>query len=136
VSNPFVAGSTATTTSNLPLYQEYAWDFVNNCFIFQNGQQQIVYGNDALRVWVYKALQTERYRYQAYDSAYGLELEQFISQPNSAYDVSQVETYIAEGLLVNPYITSVDYVSYSINEDSLSITVSLTTIYGQLSVSS
>lgn len=70
---PF-AGSTninAYQSEDLPLFVEYDWDFDNNSFKFTaNGNRIKVTGDDALKVWVYKALMTERNQYLAYSTRY------------------------------------------------------------------
>lgn len=137
MANPFMFGATATATTEaqaLPRYTEYAWDFENDKFIFEDGRHKIVYDNDAMKIWVYKTLKTERDRYLAYDSYYGLELEQFIGQGNRASVHTKLEGYIREGLLVNPYILSIDQITYTSDMDLIVITVNLTSVYGSFSV--
>lgn len=139
MSNPFVTGSsiTASDTASLPTFKEYAWDFTKDTFIWINGKHKIVTENEALKVWIYKTLKTERWRYAAYDNCYGIELEQFIgastnNKPNSIV----IEQYIKEALLINPYIKSIDSIQAAIEDDSLSYKIALTTIYGTLITSS
>jgi len=138
--NPFVSGNTdnvATTENSLPTFTEYAWDFVNDQFVFENGSHKIVAENEALKVWIYKTLKTERWRYRAYDNAYGIELEQFIgTRTNNSASAGEIEQYISESLLINPYIKSIDDIQATIDGDTLTYTIALTTIYGSLKVSS
>ena len=138
--NPFVSGDTdnvATTENSLPTFTEYAWDFVNDQFVFENGSHKIVAENEALKVWIYKTLKTERWRYRAYDNAYGIELEQFIgTRTNNSASAGEIEQYISESLLINPYIKSIDDIQATIDGDTLTYTIALTTIYGSLKVSS
>lgn len=138
--NPFVSGNTdnvATTENSLPTFTEYAWDFVNDQFIFENGSHKIVAENEALKVWIYKTLKTERWRYRAYDNAYGIELEQFIgTRTNNSASAGEIEQYISESLLINPYIKSIDDIQATIDGDTLTYTIALTTVYGSLKVSS
>ena len=139
MANPFVSGNKTddnTITNTLPAFQEYAWDFIHDCFIFENGKHKIVTENDALKIWIYKTLKTERWRYRAYDNSYGAELEQFIGKTtNNADSSAQVERYIKEALLVNPYIKSIDNIAFTNESDVLDFTISLTTVYGNLTVS-
>lgn len=131
MSNPFVSGSSAKASSTLDVFKEYAWDFDSDHFIFENGQHKIVTENEAIKVWIYKTLKTERWRYLAYDNAYGIELEQFIgAYTNNSTNATMIEQYIKEALLINPYITSVDSVKATIDGDKLSYSISLTTVYG------
>lgn len=138
MSNPFVSGTTDSITNDtgLDTFTEYAWDFENDCFIFENGAYKIVTENEALKVWIYKALKTERWRYIAYDTAYGMELEQFIGKStNNANSALEVQRYISEALLINPYIQSIDSITFTDDSDILDFTIELTTVYGSLTVS-
>lgn len=140
MANPFVSGvlvqSIETAQEELPTYKEYAWDFNKDCFIYDNGQHKIVTENEALKVWIYKVLKTERWRYQIYDNAYGIELEQFIGRrTNNSDTAGEIGQYVNEALLVNPYIKSIDKSSYDIVGKSLKYTIYLTTVYGTLVVS-
>ena len=74
MANPFIAGpqSDNLTKASHKTFREFAWDFERNDFIRDdNGQYIILEGNAALKVWIYKCLMTERYRYRAYfDESY------------------------------------------------------------------
>ena len=63
-----------------PLYRECAWDFVTDQAIFEDGSPKIVSGNEAIRVWVYKAIKTTRYQYEIYSWDYGCEIESLLGQ--------------------------------------------------------
>ena len=47
-------------TGSLPMFREYAYDFANNCLLLKDGQTYLVEGNEALRIWIFKALATDR----------------------------------------------------------------------------
>ena len=134
MANPFVFGSTNDTTesSALPEFKEYAWDFAKNTFIYDdNGQHKIVTRNEAIKIWVYKALLTERYRYRAYFDDYGAELEHFIGTvPNDDKQAGEVYRYIEEALLVNPYILEVENVSVEQAGKAITLNIALNTVYG------
>ena len=50
-----------TAIEELPLYREYAYDFERNCLkTGPDGNTYLVEGNEALRIWIYKALRTVR----------------------------------------------------------------------------
>ncbi len=54
---PFINGDDGlleASNNNLPLYKECAWDFVNDRAIFVDGSPKIVYGNEGIKVWIYK----------------------------------------------------------------------------------
>ncbi|MGE1061797.1 DUF2634 domain-containing protein [Megasphaera paucivorans] len=138
---PFVGSSsgmteTAATENNLPICKEYAWDFEKNCFLYDgNGQHVLVDSAEAVKVWIYKALQTERYQYLAYSWQYGIEVKPFIGKVMSVQErYSELKRIIIECLMVNPYITSVDSVEFTTTGDKVSCEVDITTVYGEVNV--
>lgn len=133
MANPFINSTTvsAVSTNKLPYLTEYAWDFVNDRFLKNaDGQHIIVTENEALKVWIYKTLKTERFRYVAYHDSYGIELEKYIGQNNIKNVGEMIKADIKEGLLVNPYIVSIDNMTITKQEDDIiEITITLTSIY-------
>ena len=114
----------------LPLYKEVAWDFVTNDIKLYNGSPLIVEGNEAIKVWCYKAILTPRYEHVIYTWDYGSELQKLIGKAYSR-DLTESEAgrYITEALSINPYITDVKINSCSFNEDVLNANVTVKTIY-------
>lgn len=136
MANPFILGNTANTNrqaNTLEEFKEYAWDFDRSCFIYDaGGAHKIVSRNEAIKVWVYKTLMTERYRYAAYFDDYGIELERFIGTvPNDGAEVNEFYQYIKDGLLVNPYILEVSNISAEQSGKKIKLTIALTTVYGK-----
>lgn len=142
--NPFVSGESSTQETDeteLAELQEFAWDFSNDRFLYNaDGTHKIVYENQALEVWIYKALKTERYRYECYkhgiyntDSDYGIELEQYIGKrKNDVQTATEIMTKIKECLEINPYIKSIDSIDITeIKGDKLTLAITLTSIYGE-----
>ena len=119
----------------LPLFQEYAWDFERDCFLYDvNGRHILLSGNPALEVWIYKALKTERFEYLAYSWQYGIELKPFIGKVMGVQErYSELRRVITECLMVNPYIRSID--SFSITPENraelIRVHITLTTVYGE-----
>lgn len=136
MANPFMQAAPVTSAAaTLPEYREYAYDFDTHQFVFKDGKPVIVTRNEALKIWIRKALLTERYRYRAYFDDYGVELEQFIgTRANDGQTRDEIYRYIEEGLLVNPYIESIQSISVEQNQKKLSMTVQVTTVYGSLTV--
>ncbi len=131
----FITGATGEEASSaaLPLFREYAWDFEHDCFLYKDGKHIVVTGREALKVWIYKTLKTERYRYLAYDGAYGIELEQFQGRrPNDAEAASEVKRYVEEALLVNPYIEELTGISWTNEADILEMEITAKTVYGEV----
>lgn len=120
----------------LPLYKEVAWDFINNSPILVNNEPMIVEGNEAIKVWIYKALLTERFKYEIYSWDYGSEIETLINKGfTNSLIISEVERFITEALLINEYILAVDSVEVGFNDDTLKVDISVSTIYGEVEAS-
>lgn len=132
-SNSITVTSASSSDSDLPTFKEYAWDFDNDDFIIEDGELVILEGDEALKVWIYKALKTQRYRYLAYSFNYGNEFESLI---NKGYDkdlvVSELKRLIEQCLLVNKYIKSVDSVDIELEDDKLIGTIYITTVYSSI----
>lgn len=100
-----------------------------------DGQHIIVQENEALKVWIYKTLKTERFRYVAYHDSYGIELEKYIGQANIPGTAEMIKKDIIEGLQVNPYIVSIDKLDITKQEDDIvEITIYLTSIYSKFAL--
>lgn len=135
---PFTGTSAETDyTENLSVPLELDYDFEKHDFKYDgNGQHIIVSGNDALKIWIYKALMTERFRYLAYSWQYGLEVRPYIGKVMGVQErYSEMKRIIIECLMVNPYIKSIDSIEFTAEREKLTVDISLTTIYGEVSVS-
>lgn len=126
-------GIASNTSQNLPIYREWAYDFKKNCFMTRNGKYYLVEKNEAIEIWIYKAIKTARYRYQAYPREYGQELDEIVGMSSSReIRESEAERLIQEALLVNPYITGVDDFEFEHHGSDLYIKFQVDTIYGGL----
>ena len=133
---PFISNTDEVKVDNtFPMYKEVAWDFKNNIPILENGDFKIVEGNNAIKVWVYKALLTPRYNYSIYTWDYGSELLDLIGK---AYTPSltkeEAKRLIKEALLINPYILEVTVMDTDFKNDLLSADIKIVTIYGESEV--
>lgn len=123
---------------DLPLFQEYAWDFERDCFLYDvNGRHILLTRNPALEVWIYKALKTERFEYLVYSWQYGIELKPFIGKVMGVQErYSELRRVITECLMVNPYIRSID--SFSTTPENraelIRVHITLTTVYGEVEI--
>lgn len=135
---PFIGGGTAATEDDLPLFRECAWDFEHDSFIRDaRGTPQIIEGNDALKVWIYKALRTERFSYLPYSWGYGIELKPFIGKVMGVDErYSELKRVITECLMVNPYIKSIDAIVFipENRAETVRVQITLTTVYGEVTV--
>lgn len=123
-------------SSELPMFREYAYDFGNNCLLTRNGNTYLVEGNAALRIWIYKALTTERYRYLAYSRRFGSEIDTLTGQSaNTQVIYSEVKRFIIEALMVNPYIKELSNFRFEKNGGSMTAEFDCTTVYGKDTIS-
>lgn len=132
---PIIQPQTAEINTELPLYKEVKWDFEKNIPIFKNGSPVIVTGKEAVLVWAWKALHTPRFRHEIYTWDYGCEVESLIGQPfTEELKQSEAVRYVKECLMINPYITDVTNVSVSFADGKLSISCTIETIYGEVTI--
>lgn len=135
---PFTGSVAATNPTSLPMFHEWAWDFDKDCFQRDsNGNMILLSGNDALKVWIYHTMRTERWAYLAYSGDYGIELQQFFGKVMSVGERrSEMRRTIKECLMVNPYVQTINQITFEDDEHgrALNITVELTTVYGKMTV--
>ena len=133
---PFVTYKEDMVKDNsFPLYREIAWDFKRDIPILENGDFKIVEGNEAIKVWVYKALLVPRYNYSIYSWNYGSELMDLIGKAYTPQlTKSEAKRYIEEALKINPYILDVNVIDTDFKDSVLSANVKIVTIYGESEV--
>ena len=135
---PFINGDDGlleASNSNFPLYKECAWDFVNDRAIFVDGNPKIVYGNEGIKVWIYKAIKTNRYQHEIYTWDYGCEIESLIGKGfQIGFIKSETKRYIEEALVINPYITKINKINVDFNKDVLTAYIDLDTVYGRINM--
>lgn len=118
---------------NLPLFKEMAIDFETGEILTKDGEIVILEGKEALNIWIWKALKTERNRFKAYSSNFGTDIYKEIGY---VYDRTIKEQLIIneiiESLLVNPYILNVyDFVLEYLDDNlTLNIKFKIDSIYG------
>lgn len=102
---------------------------------FQTGQLTggIVEGKDAIKVWIWLALQTPRYRHYIYTWDYGNEFEDLIGQGyTEEYTEAEAQRMTEDCLLVNENIQGITDFSISMAGDTLTISFTAETIYGDI----
>ena len=115
----------------LPLAREVAWDYENDVPIFRRGEPVTVTGKEAVKVWIWNAIHTERYRHEIYSWAYGSEFHGLVGQvytPN--LKTAEAPRYLRECLLINPYITAVNNITVEFADARLSVSGAAMTVYG------
>ena len=133
---PFISNTDEVKVDNsFPLYKEVAWDFEKDTPILENGDFKIIEGNNAIKVWAYKALLTPRYNFSIYSWDYGSELMDLVGKAyTSSLTKEEAKRYIKEALLINPYILEVNVIDTSFSNGILSADIKLLTIYGESEV--
>lgn len=122
----------------LPVFCEYAYDFERNSLMRNtDGKTYLVYRAEALRIWIYKALKTARYRYTAYTDDYGSEIDDLIGA-SRALEVLKLELQrvIVEALIYNPYIVAVHDFEFEKNGSGLHVKFTVDTVYSDIKMES
>lgn len=121
----------------LPLAKEYAWDFDKEDFKYRNGKMYFVEGNEAIKVWIWKLLRTERYRDLIFSWDYGNEIHDLIGQGfTQGFTNSEAERYVREAIDYNlsDYVTNISNLEVGIKKSKnlLSISFVANTPYGEV----
>lgn len=104
---------------------------------FTTGQLtgEIVEDLEAIKVWVWCCLHSERYRYPIYSWQYGVEYEQYFGETLTAdYLNGDCKTETEEALKVNPWIIGVTNFSAEMEGSRLHISFTLETDFGEAEV--
>ena len=117
----------------LPLLQEWAYDFERNEFLTnENGLPYLVSGNEALKIWVFWAVTTAKRHWLANSRAYGSEIERRVGLPVSvAIKSSELKRTIKESIEQCEYVKHVDSIETSFEDGLLSIDVQLKSVYNE-----
>ena len=126
---------TESEAEEMSTFKEYAIDFKTGEYIKEGNDIKLLEKNEALKVWIFKALKTERFRYtDVHSDDYGSELETNIGTiyQKSVKDALMINQ-IRDTLLVNPYILECYNFEISNEEEYVpQITFNVKTVYGEL----
>ena len=123
---------------NLPLMREAAVDFnTGQPLLEPDGTFRLVSGLDAVRVWVWRALQHDhtRFAYTAYTVSYGNQFH-LLAGKSLPQAESRMTGLVRETLLVCPYITGVERFSFRREGSRLIAAFTVRTVYGEMSAES
>lgn len=118
----------------LPIFKEWAFDFEKQELKTRNGSYYLIEKEEALKIWIYKALKVARYTFTAYSARYGTEIEELfgLTQDEEIMN-SELSRMVEEALLVNPYLTGVERFSFWKDEKGhRHMSFAVHTIYGEL----
>ena len=128
--HPFVDVNDSAQDESIYIPREYGIDF-------DTGQLsgKIVEGVEAVKVWAWKAVQTQRYRYYVYSWDYGQEYEDMVGKGYSEeYMKAELERMTEECLLQNPYITGIENFEYKKTGDRVTLSFKMITNLGDAEV--
>lgn len=109
---------------------EYAYDFDNNELLTKNGRHYYVYGNEAMKIWLYKAMITDRFRYSAYTDKFGTEIYTLIGEVvSSKLKEAEIKRYIIEAVMVHPFMVSINDIQLERVKSGLKAIVYYTTVF-------
>lgn len=88
-------------------------------------------GYEAVRQAVETILQVERYRWQIFDPASGMEWEGLLGQ-DAGFVAAELQRRLEDALLADDRITGVENFEYSVHGQSLAASFTVKTIYGSV----
>lgn len=125
--------TTVQTELKLPVFKELAFDFMTGQLKTKGGQYYYVEKNEAIKVWIWKALFSSRFSYLGYSTDYGNEIYTLIGRYlNKDLLYSELRRMIEEALLCNPYITSLTDFDISQKGAKVECLFSVNTLYGSV----
>lgn len=126
-----------TEKEELPLFTEYAID-LDTLEPLKNGDRLAeLNGNEALKVWIFKALKTKRNFYEIHSDSYGNDLDVHIGTVyQESIKNALIISEIKDCLLVNPYILDCYNFELNYNNDDniLKVSFNVSTVYGESEV--
>lgn len=119
--------------TDLPVFKELAFDFETGQLKTRGGRYYYVEKNEALKIWIWKALFSSRYTYLAYSTDYGNEIYTLIGRYLAkALLYSELKRMIEEALLCNPYILSLSDFKVEQKGSIVTCTYAVNTVYGSV----
>lgn len=134
---PFTSDAiTVPQKEPLPILRELAYDFEHNCLLRQGGKTYLVEKDEALKIWIYKALKTKRFVWPAYTHAFGNELDKLKGINNTSLLDSEAKRYITEALMASPYIQELINFTFVQEGCQLIVNFEVVSIYGRFTYES
>ena len=117
----------------LPVFKELAFDFNTGQLKTRGGLYYYVEKNEAIKVWIWKALHASRFTYLAYSTNYGNEIYTLVGRYLAKQLLySELKRMIEEALLCNPYITSLTEFEVTQKGSKVECVFAVNTIYGNV----
>ena len=122
-----------TTEEVKEIPREYKYDFNKREIILQHGSPRLVEGVEAIKIWIYKTLLTQRGYYMAYSFNYGQDYEDLIGSGLSIEALkSEAKRMTEEALFDNENILKIEDFDASISGDKIEISFTAITKYGNI----
>lgn len=121
-----------TAEDELPVYTDWAFDFENNRLKRKNAVPFLVEGEEALKFWIYKALNTLKGSYKAYSDEFGIDFRELIGETDREIIEAELERLITEALTVSPYISDVTDFEFNFEGGRVTCSFAVDTEYGVL----
>lgn len=112
------------------IYKDIMWDFENNVPILSNGDFVVVEGLEAVKSWAFRALQTQRARFESFTWDYGVDLENFVGKVLTTKEKIDITIEIKECLMQNKHITNVTDFDFKTDQRKVYISFKIITDYG------
>ena len=131
----FLSQNTEKEKKELPPFTEYAID-LDTLEPLKNGDRLVeLNGNEALKVWIFKALKTKRNFYEIHSDSYGNDLDVHIGTVyQESIKNALIISEIKDCLLVNPYILDCYNFELNYNDNNLKVSFNISTVYGESEV--
>lgn len=127
---PFITQDDVQSKTDTQMPCEFDYDFVNNEL-----KENLVYGKEAIKVWIYKALLTKRYKHLIYSWDYGHEIDYLVGKNyNHEYIASEMRRFVEEALSINENILSIEDFECTFLGKKLHCTFSVKTKYGEVAI--
>lgn len=126
-----------SAAAELPLLCELETDLSTGQPRMDGGNFRYVTGREAVKVWIWRALQPEnvRFAYSAHTGSYGNQLMKLagLALPEAENRLARM---VREALRVCPYITSVEQFAFSREDTRLKAAFTVKTVYGTVAAES
>lgn len=112
----------------------YKFDFKTGEFVMKSGSPVVLSGLDALKMWLEKCLRTQLGRYSIYSgTGYGANIEDLVVGNTYGVDFakSELQREIETALLKHDDINSLTDFSLARSGDTLTVSFTLATAYGE-----
>lgn len=134
---PFTSVAEEPRQAALSVFKEMAYDFEKNCLLRRNGRTYLVEKDEALKIWIWKALKTKRYIWPSYSRTYGTEIDKVQGTcRDRSIQESEIRRHITETLMVCPYIQQLTDFAYEHKGAKTEVSFTVISIYGRITYES